>query len=191
MDAQVTLRPARREDVGFMAALHAESFSGLLSARLGPAYLASFYGALVSARGGGCFVADLRGVPAGFICGSCEPLSSLGAAPALVRAVVTGAIAPGELPAILRYRRWAAGARLAAELVSLAVSPAARGKGAGTALVEELCRFFRGRGVGEFCAFTSDLYRALFDFYPKLGFEHLSEYSHGGDRTICLRKVLR
>lgn len=196
MDAEIKIRPAVPGDVAFMAGAHAMVFRGLVSARLGAAYLESFYGRLVAGPGTACFIAQRFGEKDGFICGAGSPSSgslsffeqSLSAGLALAR----GNIKPGELPDLFRYRRWAAGARLPAELVSLAVLPVNRGSGAGRLLVKALEDHFLATGINEFCVFTDTLVSTGLPFYLKLGFEQAGEYGHGGNyKSICLRRRIK
>jgi predicted N-acetyltransferase YhbS len=79
------------------------------------------------------------------------------------------------------------------ELRMLAVSPEARGRGIGSALVEACLQRGRERGDVAIGLFTSESMREALRLYARMGFERAPRYDFqppGGELVMALRKLL-
>jgi len=78
-----------------------------------------------------------------------------------------------------------------AELVSVAVDPAARGQGAASALMDSTLRRLRLRGIGRFALMVRVTNREARAFYEKYGFRKVRTvqryYEDGGDGWLMAR----
>ena len=141
----LTTRTGRPDDAVVAARLHAAEVSDGFLSSLGPGFLTVLYRRVPRSPGCWLLLAELEGRPIGFLAGTVDTsalyrrvLAHDG--PAALRAAGLGLLR--RLPRAvetLRYpQRTAAGAAPlpAAELLAMAVDPAARGQGAGRALVE-------------------------------------------------------
>ncbi len=80
-----------------------------------------------------------------------------------------------------------------AEIVSLAVSPAFRKAGVGTALVEYTLELLADRGVPKVFLMVAETNKAAISFYRRLGFRsvrRVQEYYRDGEAAIRMRKSL-
>jgi len=146
----VAIRPAAGRDVGAAARLHAEINEGFLPT-LGPAFLRLLYRRITRWPRSFLLVAVDEGRVVGMATGTEDVgalyrsflvrdgwLAAVVAAPRLARAV----------PPVMETLRYPGGeAGPAAELLSLAVDPAARGAGVGRRLAEAVNAEFSRRGV--------------------------------------------
>ncbi|HEV3199966.1 MAG TPA: ribosomal protein S18-alanine N-acetyltransferase [Bryobacteraceae bacterium] len=82
-----------------------------------------------------------------------------------------------------------------AELVSVAVDPAARGEGAASALMDSTLRRLRLRGIGRFALMVRVTNREARAFYEKYGFRKVRTvrgyYEDGGDGWLMARTEQR
>ena len=79
------------------------------------------------------------------------------------------------------------------ELRLLAVAPAARGQGVGTALVEECMRRARHAGASALGLHTSESLRAGMRMYERMGFERVPEgdfQPSGAELVMAYRRIL-
>jgi ribosomal-protein-alanine N-acetyltransferase len=80
-----------------------------------------------------------------------------------------------------------------AELVSIAIAPPARKRGAASALMDSSIRRLRRRGVLQFRLMVRVRNRAARGFYEKYGFEKVrlvpGYYTSGGDALLMARKI--
>jgi glycosyltransferase involved in cell wall biosynthesis/ribosomal protein S18 acetylase RimI-like enzyme len=141
----VSFRPARRSDIASIARLHAEMIDTGFLASLGPSFLKLLYRALSQTERGTLLVAESSGAVVGFIAGVDDTsafyrefmrshfiAASLRLLPALIR--------PATWAKVWETLRYGSGARngVAAELLSVAIAPNARGRGLGARLVNGL-----------------------------------------------------
>jgi glycosyltransferase involved in cell wall biosynthesis/ribosomal protein S18 acetylase RimI-like enzyme len=172
---EARIRPAAMRDVSAMARLHREIPYAFIG-DLGTAFLRVFYRALIADRSGCVFVAEDRSGVVGFIAGTTSTrafnrrfarrhgvAAVLAAAPALVR--------PRVLRKALESVRYAGGKEEwpDAELVSIALSPEARGNGLGTSLTMALVEAMEERGIEELRVMARLENQAANAFYRRLG----------------------
>jgi ribosomal-protein-alanine N-acetyltransferase len=83
--------------------------------------------------------------------------------------------------------------QIRAELVSLAVDPAVRGKGAAAALMDSILRRLRSRGVERFGLTVKVTNQRAIAFYQKYGFRKLRRapgyYEDGADGFILVKDL--
>lgn len=147
------VRPARIEERRAIAELHKRAIgSGFLSS-LGVGFLSLLYRALIDSPDAAVFVAESRGVVVGFIAGTADTgdfyrsfLRSNG--PEAVVRLAPAMIAPATLKSVYETLRYGSeDPRAPAELLSMAVAPAARRMGLGRKLVERLLEWADERAI--------------------------------------------
>ena len=152
-DGEVSVRRAVPDDHAAIAALHAEMIgSGFLSS-LGTPFLRELYRALIGSESGRVFVAEGSGRVVGFVAGTDDT-------GAFYKEFLRRRLVPAGLrllPALLRPSTWRRlwetfrygnhPSRARAELLSMAVAPAARGRGLGGELVTALLHAASKSGV--------------------------------------------
>jgi ribosomal protein S18 acetylase RimI-like enzyme len=176
------IRVATAADLGPIAELHQRAFRGFFLTQLGRPFLLRYYRAVLAYPGGILLLAEEALSIVGFVAGFCEPglfyrslrrraLSlGLSMAPALLRN-------PRLLHrAVANFRRTSEAERHDhthfAELSSLAVDPAAEGRGIGRGLVTDFTRVAAEKGAFSVCLTTDALENdAVNCFYRRLGFE--------------------
>jgi len=176
------IRPATAADLCPIAELHQRAFRGFFLTQLGRPFLLRYYRAVLAYPAGILLLAEDARSVVGFVVGFCEPglfyrslrrrALSLGfsMAPALLRS-------PCLLHrAVANFRRTGeAGPHddtQLAELSSLAVDPAAEGRGIGRALVKEFVAVAATNGAKSVYLTTDALENdAVNRFYLRLGFE--------------------
>ena len=193
----VSIRPLVAADADFAALLHAEALPHGFFASLGHRYLRAYYMSFLDSPHGCAFAAGIEGAPIGFVVGSLDPVAhrrstirrhgarlALEGGRALVRHPGLGfdflstrlgrytkgilrTLRPGPAPA-------PAGEHLRSQggpgvLSHVAVLPAARGWGAGEALVDAFVMEARRRGVCRLELLTLAEGVGASSFYAHLG----------------------
>ncbi len=140
--------------------LHIEAFPGFFMTQLGPTFLREYYRCVAGYPGGILLTEDANGECVGFVAGFVDSASFYRALRRLrVRLAAAAAISllthPARLLTMLANYRRAGDAEnrkpdpKSAELASLAVKPAAHGRGVGSRLVERFIAEARMRGAEE------------------------------------------
>lgn len=173
-------------DAGAAAALHAEQIAEGFLPTLGSSFLERLYRRIVRWPRAFLLIADDGGAVIG-MAAAAEDVGALYRAFAL-RDGVPAAI--GAAPHLARsWRRVLETARYAteadglpvAELLSVAVTPAARGRGVGRALVREVNAEFRRRGVEDARVVTAGDNAAALGLYVAEGYRPVAEIEvHAG-----------
>jgi ribosomal protein S18 acetylase RimI-like enzyme len=148
----VRIRRAGRSDAPAIAAIHREQIPWGLLSRLGGEFVTAFYGALVESPLGFGFVAEADGRVVGFATGVVDwrrfYREFLRRHLRLAVRAFAADLRGGRWRRLLETTRYAAsGALPPAELVSIAVSPEARGGGVAAGLVTRVLREFSERAV--------------------------------------------
>jgi len=190
------IRDARAADVSALAALHVQAFPGFFIARLGPRFVAELYRGFIHHPDAICRVACENGIPVGVVAGPLRPeeffgelLRSRGIRFAL--AAVPGLLRDPwnvgrRLLAAPLYRGEAPPRRDRAALVStICVSPAVRGGGLATALLDAFCMTAAARGA-RYVYLTTDrnANERVNAFYLRAGFVLESELQRPGGRLM-------
>jgi ribosomal protein S18 acetylase RimI-like enzyme len=183
----VRIRRGEHGDSETIASLHIRQIHWGLLAQMGDEFVEAFYRALIRSRLGFCFVAERGGRPVGFASGVVDwrrfyrefLLQHVGLA---VRVLVAG-LRQGRWRRMLQTTRYAtSGALPAAELVSVAVEPAAQGAGVASALVRCVLEEFAARGVGAVRVTAGGTNQAARRLYERAGFGLQSEMEiHPGE----------
>jgi len=161
-----------------VATLHAANIDRGFLSTLGQPFLALVYRAIDESPCGVLITEEREGRVLGFVAGSVgmraiyrhllrRPLP-------LLIALAPSLFMPARLRRIfeiLRYgRRESDGARWpAAELLSIAVAPEARGQGVADAMYGRLVEVFRSRGIGAFRIVVGDALGPAHRFYQRMG----------------------
>jgi glycosyltransferase involved in cell wall biosynthesis/ribosomal protein S18 acetylase RimI-like enzyme len=188
----VVVRPARGEDAGTMAWLHADGLPDAFLPTLGQRFLTRLYRALVADSEAIVMVAESAAGVVGFAAGVTSVdrfyrrfvrrqgiAAALAAAPRLVR--------PGVVRRLLETARYPAVAftgdhRLPdAELLSIAVTPAVRTAGTGRALADGVLAGLAERGVDEIKVVVGAANQGANRFYERVGFREAGQLTvHNG-----------
>ncbi|MEX2624522.1 MAG: GNAT family N-acetyltransferase [Acidimicrobiia bacterium] len=179
---QEVIRPANDSDRRIVADLHISGITtGFLSA-LGPSFLSVLYRALINDPDSAVFVADKGGIVLGFVAGTSDTgafyrrFGRRYAIPAGVR--ILPRLRPGMIRRVKETRSYGVGRHddVAAELLSMAVSPSARGRGLANRLGAELLNWAGTRGFGAMKVVVGASNEPAIRVYRKLGF--------GNDDTV-------
>jgi ribosomal protein S18 acetylase RimI-like enzyme len=136
----MVLRRGTRDDAAAAASLHAGQIPEGYLTFLGGGFLRRLYSRVARTRGSFLLIAEAEGATIGFLAGSTD-VAGLYRSFALRDGLVAGLAcggrllrSPGRVLETLRHGTGDAG--VGAELLAVAVHPSARGRGAGTLLVE-------------------------------------------------------
>ncbi len=194
---EIELRRARRDDAAALARLHAEHIPGGFLASLGTAFLTQLYRRISTAPGSFAIVASTEDLPvAGFVSGTVDTgalyrqfllrhgiRAGLSALPGLLRR-------PRHVLETLRYGTGAGDGNALlprAELLSLAVDPAARGRGVGEALVRACVDELAGLGAPSSRVVVDAANEAALRLYRRCGYASASTLEvHAGTRSEVL-----
>lgn len=189
MDSTAQLVPLDRLHARQVARLHAEGISSGFLASLGHHFLTQLYTAIPKCGAGFGFVAlDAAGDVQGFI--ACTESTGrlykqamrrrfLQMAWPIMRYLVRPSVIK-RMIATLRYPTQVGGNVPAAELLSIVVTPALRGQGAGKALVAAASDEFRRRGIDRYKVAVWDQNERANAFYKSCGFEFALAREHHG-----------
>jgi ribosomal protein S18 acetylase RimI-like enzyme len=185
-----------------MAALHTAAFPGFFLTSLGRPFLRRLYAGFITQPDGVCLVAEDAGCVVGFVAGTMNPSGffrrllrqqALGFAFAAVPGVLRNPVFTVRkcLGALFYRGETPGGLPDAVLLSSLAVSPAAQGKGVGQSLVQGFADEVRCRG-GKLIYLTTDEAEneRTNRFYARCGFELLDTFKRPGNR-IMNRWIMR
>ncbi|MEX2422684.1 MAG: GNAT family N-acetyltransferase [Acidimicrobiia bacterium] len=190
---QPAIRHATADDAAFCARLHADAISTGFLPRLGHGFLTRLYRSIIGSDEGVVLIADLDGTPVGFVAGTTDTAelyrrfvrrhgitAGLSALPRLVR------------PSTLR-RAWETlryddpVGDTPAELVSMAVLPAARRRGVADALGARLLTELAAKGAGRVRVVVGDANTAAISAYEHMGFVTAGSVEvHRGERSVVL-----
>jgi ribosomal protein S18 acetylase RimI-like enzyme len=196
----VSVRPARADDIERVVALHLRAFPGFFLTSLGRRFLSELYQAFSQQPAGRLLVAEVNGTVAGFAAGTLTPdrffrdllltrsvafcSAALSAAIRRPRSVVP------RLLSALRYRgEGPPGIPRAALLSSIAVDPSVSRSGVGTMLLAAYCEEARKHGMRHVYLTTDrDRNEPVNRFYVRHGFIVESEIRRR-DRRMMIRYV--
>jgi glycosyltransferase involved in cell wall biosynthesis/ribosomal protein S18 acetylase RimI-like enzyme len=196
----VLIRPANAADAAAMARLHADGMPDAFLPTLGPRFLRRLYVALAGDPEAVALVAEGPDGVVGFAAGVVSvggfyrrfaarhgARAALAAAPRLVRPATAG-----RLLETVRYPAQAAGAPAGlpdAELLAIAVAPAARTGGTGRALADGVLDGLAARGAGQVKVVVGAANNGANRFYARVGFQpagHLSVHQ-GTPSNVWIR----
>ena len=181
-------KPARPSDADRMAALHRRSMPAAFLPRLGPGFLRQFYLAAIADPDAVALVAERDGAFGGFATAT-PSIRAFTRRFATGRGALAAALAAPRLarPSMLRRVRETVSYGNGrtdlpeAELLSIAVEDAARGRGIGRALDAAVREALGARGVTRFKAVVGADYVEANRFYAALGYRPIGETSvHDG-----------
>jgi len=189
------IRAGTRADTPAVAAIHAQQISEGFLSLLGERFLQLLYRRILLHPASFLLVADDHGHPVGFVAGSTDVAGLYrsflwrdGAA-ALVRAA--GPLARGwrRVLETLRHGRPSAdGAAPGAELLSVAVDPSWRGRGAGRLLVASLLEEMAARGCGVVTVVVGADNDGAVALYHRSGFVAVERFElHPGTESLLMR----
>ncbi len=195
MDAlsTVSIRKASAADSAAIAALHlAEIPWGLLSG-MGPGFVETFYRTLLDSPWGFAFLAERDGRPIGYCTAVVHWRRFYRAFVlrnwTLAARILLQKVSGGGLRRLFETTRYAAAGSLPeAELLSIALSPGARGSGAADALVRAVLDEFARRGVGRVRVTTAVGNTAAARVYERSGFQllHQAEIHQGESASVYI-----
>ena len=184
----VVIRPAKAADAAAMARLHAEGMPDAFLPTLGRRFLGRLYRALAADPEAVALVAEGPDGVAGFAAGVVSvggfyrrfavrhgPAAALAAAPSLARPAVAR-----RLLETVRYPAQAGGPAVRlpdAELLAIAVAPAARVGGTGRALADGVLDGLAARGAGQVKVVVGAANSGANRFYEKVGFQPAGQLS--------------
>lgn len=189
MSLSLLVRKATPADSDAISALHCRHISWGLLTELGQRFVSTFYHALICSKGGFAFVAEQHGQLVGFASGVTDWRRFYWE---FLRRHLFPAI--HALAANFRGRRWrrlfettsyaAAPSLPSAELVSIALEPAARGTGTANRLVHHILEEFAARGVHAVRVTFGSHNAPAKILYEQLGFRFHSQVEiHSGQRS--------
>jgi GNAT superfamily N-acetyltransferase len=194
---EILVEPLRKEFLEDAIRIHRAGLGYSMNSRLGNSHLAHLY--LMMGNDPECYVgvAVLHGRPVGVISGTEDAnrlKSRMLRAMPLTRLIVTAArflyqpwlILQWITEAIIAAPVIYEGQEVKAVLTAIATAPAFQGRGIGRRLVEDLERFFVGRGVHCFRLDTLTTNEGARAFYSKLGFIDVGVRA---DSQIFVKKI--
>ncbi len=192
----MVLRTGRDGDAATAATLHAGQISEGFLTFLGPGFLRRLYRRIVLTPDSFLLVLEDEGAPVGFIAGSTDVA-------ALYRAFVWRDGVAAALPAGARLlRSWrqvmetlrhgTASAGEGAELLAVAVDPAARGRGAGTLLVQGFLAEIGRRGFDAAHVVVAADNETAVALYRRAGFHTVERFElHAGVASCVMQWTAR
>lgn len=181
-----------------VALLHAEAIDRGFLSSLGPRFLAEMYRAIDESPGAFLLVEQRGGRVAGFIAGSCDLASVhrrlLRRPIQLATALAPVLLHPRKLVGLFEALRAGTAVTEAlprAELLSLAVSRADRGKGVADKLYSRLAREFSARGANAFRIVVGAELEPAHRFYQRMGAipRGTREVHRGNSSTIYVHEI--
>lgn len=189
--AQETIRPAIDGDRGAMAELHMSGINTGFLSTLGPGFLKVLYRAMVADPDCAVFVADRGGTVVGFVAGTADTsaffrrFAKKYVLSAGLRALPY--IRRGMLRRVRETRSYGLDGHdeVSAELLSMAVAPAARGRGLAHRLGSQLQEWATNRGIDAMKVVVGEGNDPAIGVYRKMGFgDDKTIEVHRGDRSL-------
>jgi ribosomal protein S18 acetylase RimI-like enzyme len=186
------LRVGTVNDAAVVAALHAGQISEGFLASLGPRFLRKLYRRVTLVPDSFVLVVEQAGTTVGFLAGSTDVAGLYkefvwrdGVAAALT---CGGRLIRSLGRAVETFRHGSGGAGEGAELLAIAVDPSARGKGAGTLLVEGfLAEILRQRQNAAHVVVGADNATAI-ELYGRAGFRTVQQFEmHPGTESLVMQ----
>ena len=190
------LRVLGVKDLNEVVAVHCAAFPGFLMTLLGPEFLRSYYQTVLDC-GDAIFLGqfDDLGNLQGFVAGFAEPASFYALLASRKRRMLAAAAIhllrrPGLWPSVLENagttsQRATRNESGTAELASIAVMPAAQGRGYGRALIESFLRVARQHGAAQVDLTTdADGNEAVNHLYARAGFRLSGASTRKGGRRM-------
>jgi len=191
----VTTRPATLADVPALAALHAETLPGDVSdfTPLGTAVVRRFYANAIERGLASVCVAPAEGLLVGFAMLTTDvaalfPRALLAGPADILRFLLTANPIGLARAAFAKLSSGTAAVAAVPELVYIAVSPRARGTGAGAALVEAVHEAFRAQGIAAYELNVHASNRAATSLYLSRGYEITRRYAKSGHEMYTMRR---
>jgi ribosomal protein S18 acetylase RimI-like enzyme len=178
-----------------VAELHAQNIDQGFLSSLGPGFLSLLYQAIDECPESTLIPAREQGQIVGFVAGTqgmrAVYRQLLGHWPRLSLSLAPSLLIPRRLLRIIEILRYSRGSdheepKLpAAELLSIAVDPAFRGRGHGDGLYRQLTAFFADQGLMEYKIVVGAALAPAHRFYRRMGAEPVSEIEvHQGARSV-------
>lgn len=195
--SEVTIQALHDEHIDDVAALHHSGIPGGLLSELGPSFLRELYRAIDASDDGFVLVAvDASGDVVGFVSGvvtlRSAYLTVLKRSPHLVFRIASAILSWRRVKRIydvLRYPAKFPADLPAAELLSIVVASAARGKGVADALVSALIAEFERRGVDDVRVMVGARLERAVRLYERLGFTLATRImTHGEPSLVMVRR---
>jgi ribosomal protein S18 acetylase RimI-like enzyme len=188
----MVLRTGTDGDAAIAASLHAGQITEGFLSFLGPRFLRRLYRRVARTSGSFLLVIDDDGTPVGFLAGSTD-VSALYRS-FVWRDGVAAAFASGARllrswrQVIETLRHGAGGAGEGAELLAVAVDPAARGRGAGTLLIEGFLTEVRRRGQRAAHVVVGEDNERAVALYRRIGFRTVERFElHSGTTSLVMQ----
>lgn len=192
----ISLRTATKTDVVGIVNVHLSSFENFFLTFLGRRFLELMYHEVLREPNHVAIVAESQeGEILGFVAGVTNQTSYYHRlvtekwfvfALASVRSVFRQPSIVPRLFRALKYTGKASAAACPALLLSIAVSPNAKGKGIGRLLVQQFLTDMAEKGVTKVCLTTDrDNNQATNNFYRKLGFTKIHDFETPEGRWMC------
>lgn len=176
-EALLELRLAKPADAMSIAHLHLNTIEAGFLSSLGSGFLRLLYRALIDSEHASVTVAEVDGAVVGFIAGT----DDIGAFYKMFFRAHFFEATWRLLPSIVKPQVWrriwetvrygGGKSAVAAELLSMAVAPNARGSGLGSRLVDTLLDQMKARGVDQVKVVAGDSNLAAISLYSRCGFE--------------------
>ena len=190
----MVLRKGTDGDADTVAALHAGTIGEGFLTFLGPAFLRRLYRRIARAPGSFLLVVDDGTTTVGFLAGSTDvaalywaflwrdgPAAALASARQILRSW-------RRVIETLRYGTGDAAAGAGAELLAIAVDPTARGRGAGTRLVEKFLSEIRRQGQDSAHVVVAARNATAVALYQRSGFEVVDRFElHAGTESLLMQ----
>jgi glycosyltransferase involved in cell wall biosynthesis/ribosomal protein S18 acetylase RimI-like enzyme len=192
-EGEIEFRPARREDVRLIARLHIDGIDTGFLPTLGVRFLTHLYRAMIEQSGSRIIVAADAYSPIGFVAGVPDVgdfykvfmwrhglRAALSAIPALVK--------PSTWRRVWETARYDGDHHDApAELLSMAVDPAYRGRGLGRRLANEFLDSLRADGIDRVKVVVAEANVVARQTYRSVGFEDLDTVEvHRGETSMVM-----
>ena len=190
----VVLRTGTDDDANTAAALHVGQIGEGFLTFLGPAFLRRLYRRVARAPGSFLFVVEDGSTTVGFLAGSTD-VATLYRAFLWRDGPVAALSCGGRLLRSWRLvletlRHGTGGTGEGAELLAIAVDPAARGRGAGTLLVEEFLSEIRRRRQNAGYVVVGAGNETAIALYRRTGFEVVDRFElHAGTESLLMQWV--
>jgi len=188
----MVLRSGTVDDAGAAAALHAGQISEGFLSILGPRFLGRLYGRIVRTPDSFLLIVQDGRQTVGFLAGSCD-VSGLYRSFVLRDGLVAALASTGQILRSWRrvmetLRHGASGAAPGAELLAIAVDPAARGRGVGILLVNGFLHEVEHRGQGAAHVVVAADNQTAIALYGRAGFWAAEKFElHPGTESLLMR----